>query len=466
MFHTDGRLRPTSERMPFSPSMTSAGGDSTKSGIGFRGSSLSDAPSPVSVPAGRYQVKAEQLFDTPTKSPEAKTATHRSSFAWGGAPAVAGTATPDFASPTTAKKTFSMSNFFAHGKDAKLKLGSQLPPTAPFPAAPQRRGSYSNATATMAQQAQVAAKAQDDSALPMSHEMSTLMKIFHMRKRRNSKDSGEARLRADSPSTMSVGSLSNAELRMAGYYNEQEALMDPIFNLMDNYKALLCCAFLHAGLIDSLYFLGVNGATQIALKARRLMVSYLRTMAYLFPEDVCSELLTIPSLIEFAASVSTTKTAKRAHKSSQMLITLAEAFTLMPFKQVSGSHISGLSLSVKMPRNSILSPTAAAANKALPLTVNPSPAVMARANFPPLNIQTIFELAEEIKIASFTTIASGESTVDGTCSVVAGVNGSSVAAEVLNNLRNSLTPEIDKNDFVRQMDLSRVIGNQVQYVVE
>ena len=45
-------------------------------------------------------------------------------------------------------------------------------------------------------------------------------------------------------------------LRLAGYFNEHEALIDPIFNLMDNYSALLCCAFLHVNLIQSLYFLG------------------------------------------------------------------------------------------------------------------------------------------------------------------------------------------------------------------
>ena len=45
-------------------------------------------------------------------------------------------------------------------------------------------------------------------------------------------------------------------LRLAGYFNENEALIDPIFNLMDNYSALLCCAFLHVNLIQSLYFLG------------------------------------------------------------------------------------------------------------------------------------------------------------------------------------------------------------------
>ena len=227
--------------------------------------------------------------------------------------------------------------------------------------------------------------------------------------------------------------------------------------MMDNYTALLCCVFLHSNVIESLYFLGINGPNLIAQKSRRLMVNFLRTMAYIFPEDMCSQLLTIPSLLEFAATVNGGKSTKRAHKSSQILISLAEAFTLMPYKQISGNHISGLSKSAKRP--SLLNGANANTAKSPPPVVSSS--VLARANLPPLNIQTIYELAEEIKISSFSTISSGESTVDGTSSVVAGINGTSTAVEVLNNLRNNLTPEIDKNDFVRQMDLSRVIGKEV-----
>jgi hypothetical protein len=128
----------------------------------------------------------------------------------------------------------------------------------------------------------------------------------------------------------------------------------------------------------------------------------------------------------------------------------------MPFKQISGNHISGLSLNPK--QRASLAPGSTIAR---PISSVNSAAVAARANLPPLNIQTVFELAEEIKISSFSTISSGESTVDGTSNVVAGVSGGSTAVEVLNNLKNNLTPEIDKNDFVKQMDLSRVIGKEV-----
>jgi hypothetical protein len=85
-------------------------------------------------------------------------------------------------------------------------------------------------------------------------------KIFKGKKF-NYKDKDVVIDRSNSPSLDYTSSRDDTpgkveSLRLAGYFNENEALIDPIFNLMDNYSALLCCAFLHVNLIQSLYFLG------------------------------------------------------------------------------------------------------------------------------------------------------------------------------------------------------------------
>ena len=43
---------------------------------------------------------------------------------------------------------------------------------------------------------------------------------------------------------------------------------DPLFNLLDNYAALLCLAFMHAQIIDALCFLGSHGEFSVATKSR------------------------------------------------------------------------------------------------------------------------------------------------------------------------------------------------------
>ena len=46
------------------------------------------------------------------------------------------------------------------------------------------------------------------------------------------------------------------------------AEFDPLVNALDNYAALLCCAFVHSGVVDGLCLLGTRGVAQTAKKAR------------------------------------------------------------------------------------------------------------------------------------------------------------------------------------------------------
>lgn len=227
---------------------------------------------------------------------------------------------------------------------------------------------------------------------------------------------------------------------------------DPVFNLMDNYTALLSCAFLHMELINSLFVLGVEGSMAIATKSRALLVSFMQILSYVLPENSCAELLTNPALMDLAV---TTGSMHKAHKSSQMLIDLAEAFSLMPCKLTSGSHISNLSGST-LPSNNPSSGRTRSSSSAIRNPNNVGS--VQKSNFQPLNIKTIYELAEEIKISSLSTISiNGRkfNSPDFRPSSPAGT-----ASDLLYSLRSSLTPLVDKNDFIKQMDQSRVIGNQ------
>ncbi len=43
---------------------------------------------------------------------------------------------------------------------------------------------------------------------------------------------------------------------------------DPVYNLMDSYAAMLCCALIHRGMIESLILLGIGNEGELGRKAR------------------------------------------------------------------------------------------------------------------------------------------------------------------------------------------------------
>ena len=59
-----------------------------------------------------------------------------------------------------------------------------------------------------------------------------------------------------------------------------QVTVDPIFNMMDNFTALICSAFLHVDLIQSLYYLGIHGSMNIAGKSRQIILNYLRKKGF------------------------------------------------------------------------------------------------------------------------------------------------------------------------------------------
>lgn len=131
-------------------------------------------------------------------------------------------------------------------------------------------------------------------------------------------------------------SSSSQKTAMAFRPSDDEDAYDPVFNMLDNYSAILCSALCHSELIESLCFLAANGSVTIAGKSRALLVNFMRLLSRSFPENQCSELLTIPYLVEFAACVNPGREANKAYKSGQTLVALADAFALSPLSQFAG----------------------------------------------------------------------------------------------------------------------------------
>ena len=265
---------------------------------------------------------------------------------------------------------------------------------------------------------------------------------------------------------------------------------DTLHNITGSYSALLCCAFIHSEIIDSLCFLGVHGEQFIAAKSRNLLVDVLRTIARILPEDRCAELLTVPSLIEFAAAASERTMANKAHKASQMLSALADAFSILPartnksqselesggsnsgdqaniLRNLGSGSASRPSLSGWSMADSGLPPPPPSSSKEAG-SGNGSPSSRADSPRPNLNVagggannngnyysnnggstpsaRVIWNLMEEVK------------SISGGPAKSRGISGP--VLDVMHELRVIMTSVVDKNDFNRQMETSRVIGKE------
>jgi len=118
--------------------------------------------------------------------------------------------------------------------------------------------------------------------------------------------------------------------------------------------------------VDSLCFLGTHGEFSVAIKSRKLLVSILVVIAKIFPDRTCSDLLTLPSLLEISATIApgvraclreafrspgfasslprsrsphalppwvqVKSSSTRAHKASQILVSICDAFAIAPYE--------------------------------------------------------------------------------------------------------------------------------------
>ena len=149
----------------------------------------------------------------------------------------------------------------------------------------------------------------------------------------------------DQPSTPDATTTASAAAAAAAAHNDQQKLIppenmlddDPVFNMIDSYAAILCSAFMYCQIFDSLCYVGTHGTSVLAKKSRDLLVNLLRVVSGIFPENTCSGLLAVPSLIVFSTTTGNKSFPDRAHKASEILGSLVDIFSSNSFENIERS---------------------------------------------------------------------------------------------------------------------------------
>ena len=215
---------------------------------------------------------------------------------------------------------------------------------------------------------------------------------------------------------------------------------DPIYNMLDNYAGLICCSFMHVRLFDHLCWLCANGEIYISARCRDMIVDLMGVVSKVCTERVCSELLTLPSLIDNAASASSMQHPDRAYKASDLLMALSNAFSV---NKSEGSY-TGRNASEDR------SPSIAAASNISG----------ARASVKRLSVRTL-----EAGLSNKKTISSAKELSDIAdelvqTSLVGGRDLSSKKGEMAHDLKAFINTAVDRNEFSRQMEMSRILGKE------
>lgn len=216
--------------------------------------------------------------------------------------------------------------------------------------------------------------------------------------------------------------------------------VDPIFNMLDNYAGILCCAFMHVKLFDALCWLGTNGDDYISSRGKDILVDLMGVVNKVCTEKICSDLLTLPDLIEYSANSGNAKQRNdRAYKASDLLKSLSNAFSVSKRKEISIHSGSSLTLNKSGNFNAM-----AAMSK---MNQSERRRISSGSHHAPAG-RTLTSVAEELLQSS--------SGLTGTSSG-GRYSKSSLAYELKMFLSDST---VDKTEFSKQMDNSRVLGKE------
>lgn len=218
--------------------------------------------------------------------------------------------------------------------------------------------------------------------------------------------------------------------------------VDPIYNMLDNYAGLLCSAFMHVKLFDALCWLGTNGNDYISSRGKDILVDLMGVVNKICTEKICSDLLTLPSLIEYAAnSANVKKRNDRAYKASDMLKSLSNAFSVSKRKEINIY-------------NSAMSVNKSGAQSSFTVKSKMSQVEMRRRTninvsnlHPVVSGRTLNSVSEELLQTS-----SGQT---GNMTGGVGNTKSALAYELKMFLSDA---SLDKSEFNKQMESSRVLG--------
>jgi rapamycin-insensitive companion of mTOR len=199
--------------------------------------------------------------------------------------------------------------------------------------------------------------------------------------------------------------------------------------MLDNYAGLLCASFIHIRLFDSLCWLCSHGDIDISCRSKDLLVDLMGVVSKVCTERVCSDLLTLPSLIEYAASASSMKFPDRAYKAADLLMALSNAFSVSKAKD---SYSRQASLDTR------------------PM----SAAVKSNKKLSGRNL----ELSPSKKDPIGQPLSSVVETLDQTSFSSGAIN--SKRGELAHELKLFMNSSIDKAEFSKQMDMTRILGKE------
>jgi hypothetical protein len=198
--------------------------------------------------------------------------------------------------------------------------------------------------------------------------------------------------------------------------------------MLDNYAGLVCASFIHIHLFDSLCWLCSHGDLDISCRSKDLLVDLMGVVSKVCTERVCSELLTLPSLIEYAASASSMKFPDRAYKAADLLMALSNAFSVSKTKDSNYNRQASVDtrpMSTAMKSMRKLSGKALESSKKDPRG------------------QPLSSVVETLDQTSFSS------------GVVNSKQG-----ELAHELKIFMNSSIDKTEFGKQMDMTRILGKE------
>lgn len=265
-------------------------------------------------------------------------------------------------------------------------------------------------------------------------------------------------LRKNSGATASKDrSLSDPSLPNTQYgYGERREVgdVDPIYNMLNSYAALLSSAFIHCGIIESLVHLGTRDETDLGKKARSLLLDLLHLICRVFPHSVSTELMTMPSLLEFATS--SANHTGGTHRASQILISLANEFSIPSNSQTNHTGTSNQSHSQHAQNLGIITARSRGmlSDKSLTSQSNmggsASGAPKSSSSAPaPIAATTLKNLTVDIKAFSAMKVKSLPS-----------VASSSSNYNLLQYLNAKFITPSDKVEFRKQIEASKTIGKE------
>jgi rapamycin-insensitive companion of mTOR len=229
--------------------------------------------------------------------------------------------------------------------------------------------------------------------------------------------------------------------------------VDPIYNMLDNYAGVLCSAFMHVKLFDALCWLGTNGDDYLSCRGKDLLVDLMGVVNKVCTEKVCSDLLTLPSLIEYAAnSANVKKRNDRAYKASDVLKSLSNAFSVSKRKEI--SIYSANPATSSLHKGGVSSPFAAKTKMSqveVRRRTSANVAIMSQVA-PGRSLNSVTEELLQTSSGQTGTMAGGGGGGAG------GRNTKSVLAYELKMFLSDAS--LDKSEFNRQMESSRLLGKE------